>query len=133
MKDLNNGRDLNVGRDFIINDSSQNTYKTIEQYSKEELIEEYRHRKNLLDSEIKNKKKKAFRNSLSVAITMVFIASWQFYLGHHGLAQLIIAIGSFIAPIVLYFKSLDIQTDFEIRQIKTINEINHLYREKEEF
>lgn len=132
MNNFNNGRDINVNGNFVINDNSSNyIYKPINQCTKEELIEEYNHRQNLLREEIRNKKINSFKKAISLFIIMiVFLGFHFFYFGQKDLAQLVIAIGSFIAPVILYFSSIEVQTEFEKRQILIINEINHLYKER---
>ena len=51
MNDLHNGGDINVNGDFIINDSSHNIHKPLNQCTNEELLNEQVYRNNLLDNE----------------------------------------------------------------------------------
>ncbi len=132
MNNFNNGRDINVNGNFIINDnSSNNIHKPLNQCTKEELLEEYNHRQNLLNEEIKYKKIKSFKKAISLfVILIIFLGFHFFYFGQKDLSQLVVAVASFIAPIILYFSSIDIQSEFEKRQLIVLKEINYLYKER---
>ncbi len=132
MNNFNNGRDINVNGNFIINDnSSNNIHKPLNQCTKEELLEEYNHRQNLLNEEIKDKKIKSFKKAISLfVILIIFLGFHFFYFGQKDLSQLVVAVASFIAPIILYFSSIDIQSEFEKRQLIVLKEINYLYKER---
>ena len=132
MNNFNNGRDINVNGNFIINDnSSNNIHKPLNQCTKEELLEEYNHRQNLLNEEIKDKKIKSFKKTISLfVILIIFLGFHFFYFGQKDLSQLVVAVASFIAPIILYFSSIDIQSEFEKRQLIVLKEINYLYKER---
>ena len=132
MNNFNNGRDINVNGNFIINDnSSNNIHKPLNQCTKEELLEEYNHRQNLLNEEIKYKKIKSFKKAISLfVILIIFLGFHFFYFGQKDLSQLVVAVASFIAPIILYFSSTDIQSEFVKRQLIVLKEINYLYKER---
>ena len=128
MKDFNNNGNIDK---VVINDhSNTNIHKPLSQCTIEELQHEYKHRQNLLDNEIKQKKQKSRNVSLFIAFIATAFAIWNYFNGHAEFSKFIIAIGGFIAPIFLYFQSLERQSEFEVRQIKALNEITYLLRER---
>lgn len=130
MNDLNNGRDINVNGNFIINDNSKNINKSFEECTNEELREEYQHRTNLLENEVKEKKSKYKKISIYFSICIIILFSWQFHNTNYQVFSFLIAIGGLVIPTIIYFSNTEKQTEFEVRQIHKINEIIHLLKER---
>ncbi len=129
MKDFNNNGNIDK---IVINDhSNTNIYKPLSQCNIDELQHEYKHRQNLLNSEIKQKKRRYRNVALFVAFVATAFAIWNYFNGYAELSKFIIAIGGFIAPILIYLQSSERQSEFEIRQIKVLNEIIYLLRERD--
>ncbi len=129
MKDFNNNGNIDK---IVINDhSNTNIYKPLSQYNIDKLQHEYKHRQNLLNSEIKQKKRRYRNAALFIAFVATAFAIWNYFNGYTELSKFIIAIGGFIAPIWIYLQSYKRQSEFEIRQIKALNEIAYLLRERD--
>ncbi|MFW1761033.1 hypothetical protein [Acinetobacter calcoaceticus] len=127
MRDFNSG---DIHGDVQINDNSNNTkYKLLIHCTPEELIQEESHRKALLSDERSRKNRTNFR-FFGLAIFLLFIAScWYWIQGAVDIASLVIGMaGVFVGMRTL--QVADIPTDFEKRQLLTLQEISNLLRER---
>jgi len=131
MNNFNNGRDINVNGDFIINDNSHNINKPLNQCTNEELLNERDHRNNLLDNEIKAKKKKYKKTSIFISIFGVLFVSYAFKNAQPEFFAFFISVAGLGIPILIYFENTKRQTEFEKRQILVLNEITYLLKERE--
>lgn len=127
MRDFNSG---NIQGDVIINDNSNTTiYIPLHQCNNEELVAESHHRKQLLLKE-RSRKREEFIKLLSIsAFLMIIAAGFYWYKGSIDMASLFIGIASIIIGI-RSIKSIEIPTEFEKRQLRALNEINNLLRER---
>lgn len=127
MRDFNSG---DIHGDVQINDNSNNTkYKLLIHCTPEELIQEESHRKALLADERSRKNRTNFR-FFGLAIFLLFIAScWYWIQGAIDIASLVIGMAGVIVGIKT-LQTSDTPTDFEKRQLLTLQEISTLLRER---
>jgi hypothetical protein len=127
VKDFNSG---DIHGDVTINDnSSNNEYKLLANCSNEELRYEEKHRRALLNKE-RSRKYNIFWKSLAFSAILLLVAACYFYILDE-MNTVTLAIGA--AGIMIGMASLkqsDIVTNFEQRQIATLNEIHTLLRER---
>ena len=127
MRDFNSA---DIHGDVQINDNSNNTkYKLLIHCTPEELIQEESHRRALLSDERSRKNRTNFR-FFGFAIFLFSIAFfWYLIQGEIDIASLVIGMASvFVAVKTLH--AADTPTDFEKRQLLTLQEISTLLRER---
>jgi len=126
MRDFNSG---DIHGDVNINDHSSTPYKLLIHCSVEELLEDERHRKALLEKEQEARRTRVY-SLLGIAVLVGLVASgWFFVMGRMDTVTFVLG---GVALIVAYVaaKGSDARTDFEQRQINTLREIHTLLRER---
>ena len=125
MRDFNA---KNIGGNVIINDSSSE-YKPLVQCSIEELLHEEMHRRSLLDKE-RSRKNRLFLWCIVAAILFLVAAYiWYQFKGEHSLGSSVIGVIGVLIGFTT-FSGSDYKSEFEKRQIATLNEINMILRER---
>lgn len=130
MRDFKANRDINVDGDVIINDSSIQQNKTIIECNSEELEAEYAHREELLREERINKGKESFGFVKFAFFSALGVSIWYFYIGDTTLAMYIVGL---LTVFFLLFTAHSISnetTEFEVRQLEVLKEIEYLLRER---
>lgn len=128
MRDINAGRDINVKGDFVVNDSSQQ-YKLLIHCSNEELLAEEPYRRQHLADERKAKTNR-FLRFIAIAASFIFIAGiWFWFKGNMDFFSFAIGAAGFLVGLA-GLKIYERPTEFELRQIAALAEINLLLRER---
>lgn len=128
MRDINSGRDINVGGDFVVNDNSQQ-HKLLIHCSSEELLAEESLRRQRLSEERKSKLNR-FLTFIGVAASLLFIAGvWGWFQGKMDFFSLAVGGAGFMVG-VASLKFYERPTVFEQRQLNALAEINMLLRER---
>lgn len=130
MRDLRAGGDINVGGDVIINDHAEEVYKPLSQCSNEELKMEREHRRLLLEEEQGRRTKLAIGAALIAVAVGIALAIWHYFSEKVELAMFGIGFAGIFMPVAAAFKIAEQQSDFEIRQIQALDEIQNLLRER---
>lgn len=127
MRDFNSGE---IHGNVNINDNSSNSeYKLLINCSNEELEQEESHRKELLSDE-RSKKNAITLRLLGIAATLLLAAAgWYYIKGAIDIASLIVGAAGVLVGLGT-LQNADKPTDFEQRQIATIQEIRTLLRER---
>jgi hypothetical protein len=127
VRDFNAGRDVHVGGDLIIQDGSE-LYKPLSQCSKEELPAEREHRDALAAKERRRRQKWQI---YGIEIAVVTFAPFQLGLVSESSNTVlsIIQVAGFVLGIATFLGGAR-PTEFEQRQLATLDEITHLLRER---
>ena len=128
MRDFKAGCDINVGGDLHVGDQSQE-FKPLAQCTNNDLFREREHREALVARERAGRNKK-WLILMAVAGVLLFTAgTWYWFHGKNDLFSLL----SGAAGVVLALATLrfgDEPTRFERRQLKALDEIRMLLRER---
>ena len=127
MRDITTGH-IEAGRDVIFNDQS-NQPKLLIQCTNEELIQEEKHRRDLLDKE--RKKRGSFFAKIFIisGLLIVFAMIWAHFQGNTNLVTLLSG-GMGIIMALANIKAMDARSVFEERQIAALEEIHMILRER---
>jgi hypothetical protein len=124
VHDFKVGRDLQAGRDVIINDHSQKI-KLLRECTNEELFEEEPFRKGQLKIQTSKKGKRLLITWVCLLL-LVSLGSGVLYLrGKPDLAHFALAIGSFVVS-MLSLRGYLKPNAAELDHINAISEINHI-------
>ncbi|WP_353191072.1 hypothetical protein [Pandoraea pnomenusa] len=129
MRDMNVGGGINVGRDFIINDESRNESKLLINCSSDELVLEERHRRSLLSKERSRKNGRLFKILLVATVVFLCCLGYYYWTGHTNLVTFLIS-GASLAAAVGALKGHERPTEFELRQLAALKEIQYILRER---
>lgn len=130
MEDFRAGRDINVGGNVTITNEANHQPKLLSLCTNEELRAERTHRQKLLLQE-RYRKNSVGLTLLGVAVAVgVALYLYNEFIGSAGLANLVIGALGVAFPVVLALKGWEQQTQFEARQLATLNEIAMLLRER---
>ncbi|MFA5353404.1 MAG: hypothetical protein WC291_04180 [Thermodesulfovibrionales bacterium] len=130
MRDFNNGGDMNVNGDIVINDHSQNTVgKLLVNCTNEELFQERPFRQENLRLE-RNRKIKGGLPLLAFAVVL-FIASavWGQIAGKSDFVAFVLGIGALVVSFATV-KGVMEPNAFEIQEQNVIKEINMILRSR---
>ena len=129
MRDFKSG-DI-AGDVNIIDNSNSSRFKLLIHCDNEELLQEEQHRWNLL----KQERNKRFHGVLRVfafcAGLLLIAAGWYFISGEMELTNSLIGGAGAIVGLI-NLANADKPTEFEVRQLNTLKEINTLLRERGE-
>lgn len=131
MNSIQAGGSINAGGDIIVGNNNTSGSKLWVDCSNDELREDFHHRKKLLRDERLSKWKRIAIVWLAVG-TIAAVAAVYFYLvGQSNLSGLIMG-GAGIFMAFATMKVTETPTDFEQRQMASLNEIRTLLRERGE-
>ncbi|WP_394293999.1 hypothetical protein [Aeromonas rivipollensis] len=130
MRDINNGGDINVNGDLVINDHSQNTVgKLLINCTNEELFQERPFRQENLRLE-RNRKMKRGALLLSFAVILFIISAvWGYIAGKSDFATLALNIGALVVGFATV-KGVMEPNNFEIQEQNAINLINMILKSR---
>jgi hypothetical protein len=127
VHDFKAGRDVHVGGDLVINDTSEQ-YKLLSQCSTEELLAEREHRDALASKERRKQQRwQIYGMGVAIATFAPFQLGLVSALSNTVLS--IIQVAGFVLGIATFLGGAR-PTEFEQRQLNTLNEIAHLLRER---
>jgi hypothetical protein len=127
MRDFNNSGEVNG--DVIIN-SSNNGYIKFEEMNLEQLRQSLGHHQNLEKGERARRIGISLKLLVIPLIVGVLVSIWYFINGGPENAMYLISLVGVLAPLYLSFTNIEKRSDFEIRQINTINYLVSLIRER---
>ena len=131
MRDIRPDGDFVVNGDFTVNEGVQNNYIPFEQCNLEQLQTAMQHHQNLAREERKRINSISF-TLLGVAIVVgLVLAGWYFVNGGIDNAMFLIGLIGIGMPVLLAIKNGEQRSEFEQRQINTVNNIYTLIRERQ--
>lgn len=129
MRDFKAGGDIKIGGNVHIYDSSDRP-KFLDQCTNDELYEERIHRSRLLSKERKAKWRRLAIAWAVISLVLSAISLYEYIFGDKTLAGYIIG-GGGIAMGLATLKVLDKPNEFEGHQMKALNDIRRILRERE--
>jgi len=127
LRDFNSG---DIHGDVIINDNSEtNEYKLLINCNNEELLHEEKHRHSLLRKERSRKNSVTWKSIAFAALLLLIAAGWFYFQGTMNAVTLLVGAAGVMTGMAT-LQQADKQTQFEQRQIATLNEIHTLLRER---
>lgn len=127
MRDFNSG-DI-AGDVNIIDNSNNNQFKLLVHCDNEELLQEEVHRWGLVKQERNNRFYGVLRVFAFCAVLLLIAAGWYFIMGKMELINSLIG-GAGVVVGLINLAQADKPTEFEVRQLNTLKEINTLLRER---
>ena len=131
MSDISVGGNISAGGDVVLGDNNKNGSKLWVDSSSDELREDFYYRKKLLSSERVSKWKRIAIAGLVVGAIAAVAAVYFYLVGQANLSSLIMG-GAGIFMAFATMKVTETPTDFEQRQMASLNEIRTLLRERGE-
>ncbi|MBJ8876132.1 hypothetical protein I5412_14240 [Citrobacter koseri] len=127
MRDFNSG-DI-IGDVNIIDNSNNNQFKLLIHCDNEELLQEEAHRWNLVKKERNQRLTGVLWVFAFCAVLLLIAAGWYFIMGKMELINSLIG-GAGVVVGLMNLANADKPTEFEVRQLNTLKEINTLLRER---
>jgi len=131
MRDIRPDGDFVVNGDFTVNEGDQNNYIPFEQCNLEQLQVAMQHHQNLAQEERKRINSISFKFLFVAIVVCLILAGWYFINGGIDNAMFIIGIIGVGMPVLLAIKNGEQRSEFEQRQINTVNNIYTLIRERQ--
>ena len=130
MRDFTNGGDIN-GNVTIVDKSSSNNYIPFEEMNVAQLHASLEHHKKLARKERANIDKACFRLFKFALAIGVILAIWYFFAGKISIAMFLIGLVGIGMPVTIAINTGEKRSEFEQRQINTINYLITLIRERQ--
>lgn len=130
MRDFKANGDINVNGDIVINDYSSQQHKPLVQCNVEELENEQAHRFKLLKDEKKRKRNESFGYVKFSFFVGIALSLWFLLAGESNIAMYIVGIVGVIIPLFAAKSTSEETTEFELRQLEVLKEIEYLLRER---
>lgn len=127
MRDFNSG-DI-VGDVNIIDNSNNNQFKLLIHCDNQELLQEEAHRWDLVKKERNQRLTGVLWVFAFCAVLLLIAAGWYFITGKMELINSLIG-GAGVVVGLMNLANADKPTEFEVRQLNTLKEINTLLRER---
>lgn len=131
MRDIRSEGDFVVNGDFTVNEGEQNDYIPFELCSLEQLQVAMQHHQNLAREERKRINNISYKFLGAAIVVGLIFAGWYFINGGIDKAMFIIGVVGVGMPAFLAFKNAEHHSEFEQRQINTVNNIYTLIRERQ--
>ena len=131
MRDISLDGDFVVNGDFTVNEGDQNNYIPFGQCNLEQLQMAMQHHRNLASEERKRINSISFKLLYVAIFVGLVLASWYFINGGIENAMFIMGFVGVGMPVLLAIKNRAQRSEFEQRQINTINNIYTLIRERQ--
>lgn len=129
MRDINNGRDINVGGNFNITTNSQSEHKLLVHCSNEELLQERPFRQENIEIEQERKIKRLMPFYFLTVFLFGVAAIMAWVSGRNDIVTLALGLGS-LAIGFISIKLTFVPNTFQIEEQNVVREINKILRQR---
>lgn len=129
MDNFYNGRDINVGGDFNLTDSSHNEHKLLIHCSSEELLQERPFREENIKLEQSRKIQRQKPYYIASLVLLVLAALWAAYVGHSNLVS--VAMG--LISLLIGYRQITITiapNAFQMEERDAVRQINTILKQR---
>lgn len=129
MRDINNGRDINVGGNFNITTNSQSEHKLLVHCSNEELLQERPFRQENIEIEQERKIKRLTPFYFLTVFLFGVAAIMAWISGRNDIVTLALGLGS-LAIGFISIKLTFVPNTFQIEEQNVVREINKILKQR---